>query len=136
MQTIECVKPKAFILKMVKGILSDKFKTVWACILKCLKACGYSISWQTMKTSDFGIPQERGQIYVVGFRLDLKQSKKEFAWPVYTGAHRLVRDIVGLHASAGIDAIAKGLPPKREYAGARERGCMSQRSCPQIPWRD
>ena len=67
LEVIKIKQPKFFILENVKGLLSnDKGKT-WGKIqdeLKKLKE--YKVKWKVLNTKDFGIPQNRERIYIVG----------------------------------------------------------------------
>ena len=58
-------KPKFFILENVKGILR---KGIWDSILPELKNTGYNISYKVLNTKDYGIPQNRERLYIVGCR--------------------------------------------------------------------
>jgi len=62
-------KPKAFFLENVRGLLShddgETFKTIERVIKKEL---GYSFFPQIVKASDFGLPQHRPRLFMVGFR--------------------------------------------------------------------
>ena len=78
---LEYHKPKCFMLENVKGLLShDKGNTfrVMKDILE--KKLDYKIYYKVLNAKDFGIPQNRERIFVVGFRNDLKLNKK-FKFP-------------------------------------------------------
>ncbi|WP_439328404.1 DNA cytosine methyltransferase [Lonepinella sp. BR2357] len=60
-------KPQAFLLENVKQLKGhDKGKTL-AVILEHLKSAGYKVYYDVLKARDFGIPQNRERIYIVGF---------------------------------------------------------------------
>ncbi|KZX12881.1 DNA cytosine methyltransferase [Methanobrevibacter curvatus] len=60
--------PKAFILENVKGLVNhDKGKTI-KIIKRRLRELGYSIFYDVLNSKDYGIPQNRERIYIVGFR--------------------------------------------------------------------
>lgn len=66
------IKPKVFIYENVPGMLShDKGKT-WNTISNVFDSLGYSWSLNKLTATDFGIPQDRTRLYVVGFRKDVK----------------------------------------------------------------
>lgn len=59
-------KPKFVLLENVVGLLShDKRKTI-AIMLKSLTDAGYSVDFQIMISTDFGIPQKRERVFIVG----------------------------------------------------------------------
>ncbi|MEA3493050.1 MAG: DNA cytosine methyltransferase [Candidatus Margulisiibacteriota bacterium] len=60
-------KPKAFLLENVKQLVGhDKGKTLRT-ILEHLKALGYFVHWKVLNALDFGLPQKRERIIIVGF---------------------------------------------------------------------
>ena len=60
--------PRAFILENVKGLINhDKGKT-FKIIKKSLKDLGYSLFYEVLNSKDYGIPQNRERIYIVGFK--------------------------------------------------------------------
>ena len=61
-------QPKVFIFENVAGLLShDKGKT-WQVIQDVLKDIGYNIFFEKLNGKNFGIPQHRERIFVVGFK--------------------------------------------------------------------
>lgn len=78
LEVIEKKQPKYFILENVKGLKThDKGNTwnvVWNSILE-LQKYGYIVKWKILNTKDYGIPQNRERIYIVGCK------DKNFEWP-------------------------------------------------------
>ncbi len=70
-------KPKAFLLENVKGLIShDKGKT-FSTILQILQEeLGYNVFYEVLNAKDFGMPQNRERILIVGFL-----EKVSFAFP-------------------------------------------------------
>lgn len=59
-------QPKGFILENVEGLVShDKGKT-FSIILDTLNQLGYNVSFKILNSKDFGVPQERKRIYIIG----------------------------------------------------------------------
>lgn len=86
-------RPKAFFLENVKGLLiHDKGKTIQT-ILKVLREDldYYVPDPQIVNAMNFGVPQHRERVYIVGFRKDLNVS--EFAYPVPTDTTKTFADI-------------------------------------------
>lgn len=61
-------KPKYFIWENVKGTLSSNQGWDFAEVQTQMAECGYSLRWQVLNARDFGVPQNRERIFVVGFR--------------------------------------------------------------------
>ena len=86
-------RPKAFFLENVKGLLiHDKGKTIQT-ILKTLREDldYYVPEPQIINAMNFGVPQHRERIYIVGFRKD--QNIKEFNYPAPTDNSKIFSDI-------------------------------------------
>jgi len=59
-------QPRFLILENVKGLLShDKGKT-FRTILRVLDGLGYDLQWQVLNSKDYGVPQSRERVYIVG----------------------------------------------------------------------
>jgi len=76
---LKIIKPKMFIFENVKGILSMKDganHSVMNRIVERFKNIeenfGYNVSYQTLDAVNFGVPQYRERVFIVGIRNDLK----------------------------------------------------------------
>lgn len=72
---VEESKPKVFIYENVKGFLSidkidkkEKYGETFKNFVQSFKELGYTIYYEILNTKDYGVPQNRERIYVVGFR--------------------------------------------------------------------
>jgi len=68
---IRCLRekrPKYFIWENVKGLLSSRRGFDFGNILTAFSESGYALWWQVLNAKDFGVPQNRERIFVVGFR--------------------------------------------------------------------
>lgn len=62
------VQPKFFIYENVKGLLNhDKGKT-WEIVKECFDELGYYYETKIFNSKNFGIPQSRERIFVIGFK--------------------------------------------------------------------
>lgn len=74
----EC-HPKVFIYENVRGLLSHNGGNTIKTMLEVLESLNYSIiSPQILNASDFGIPQKRRRLFIIGFRNDLNYSPFSF----------------------------------------------------------
>ena len=63
---LKAKRPKGFVLENVEGLVNhDNGKTL-AVILNTLDELGYHVSAKVLNAKDFGVPQERKRIYIVG----------------------------------------------------------------------
>jgi len=65
---LEGLKPRAFVMENVGGMVKGKMKFMFVEILKALKACGYQVSARLMNAMYFGVPQDRERIIFIGIR--------------------------------------------------------------------
>ena len=73
-------EPKIFILENVKTLVTLNKGSYFNEILSRLENNGkYNVNWKVMNSKDYGIPQSRDRLYIIGI---LKtESKKEFEFP-------------------------------------------------------
>lgn len=64
-------KPRCFIAENVKGILSANGKSAFPLIIKEFEDSGYNVSFKLLNAVDFGVPQKRERVIIVGIRKDL-----------------------------------------------------------------
>lgn len=60
-------KPKYLFLENVPGLLSHDRGKTFKTILSSLDELGYDVTWQVLNSKDFGVPQSRKRLYIVGF---------------------------------------------------------------------
>ena len=87
-------RPKAFILENVKGLINHNKGNTLEVILETLRndLDYYVPDPEIVNAKDFGVPQNRERIFIVGFRNDL--GIKQFSYPKPTGLIVKVEDIL------------------------------------------
>lgn len=60
------LKPRYLLLENVKGLLNHSRGTTFATILNTLGELGYWVEWQILNSKDFGVPQNRERVFIVG----------------------------------------------------------------------
>jgi DNA (cytosine-5)-methyltransferase 1 len=73
---IKEIQPNAFIFENVKGLLSHDSGKTWEVIQNTFKELGYDYHAKVLNARDFGIPQNRERLFVVGFK-----KKRNFNFP-------------------------------------------------------
>ena len=61
-------KPRFFIGENVKGLLSANNGQAFPMIIKEFEKAGYHIKYNLLNASEFGVPQKRERVFIVGFR--------------------------------------------------------------------
>ena len=59
-------KPRNFILENVKGLLSHNKGKTFETILGILSDLGYIVEWELLNSKNYGVPQSRERMYIVG----------------------------------------------------------------------
>ncbi len=78
---IQGKEPKAFLLENVKGLTHHDKGNTFKVILETLDELGYHVYDKILDASDFGLPQVRKRIYIVGIKKDLFEDKPNFRFP-------------------------------------------------------
>jgi DNA (cytosine-5)-methyltransferase 1 len=63
---IQETKPTVFLLENVKGLVLNNNGKYFKFILNSLKSIGYNVSWKLLNSKNFGLPQNRPRVYIVG----------------------------------------------------------------------
>ena len=72
---VETFKPKMFVMENVPGILTMDNGNVIKRIEKSFSKIGYIIQYKVLFASDFGVPQERKRIFIVGSQEKISPEK-------------------------------------------------------------
>lgn len=78
-ETTKNVKPKAFIFENVKGLADPRNKKNLKLIINELSAIGYTVRYKVLNAFDYGLPQSRERIFIVGIRNDIDST--DFKYP-------------------------------------------------------
>lgn len=87
------IRPKVFIYENVKAVLSNDEGRTWKIMKKVFTDLEYTWKYKVLNAKDFGIPQNRERIFVVGFRNDLKLNK-EFEFPNSVVLNKKLQDFL------------------------------------------
>lgn len=82
-------KPKAFVLENVKLLAGHNGGKTLARILEVLRNLGYLVDKKILNALDFGLPQRRERIFIVGFK-----NPVDFTWPNKVIPMRSLREIL------------------------------------------
>lgn len=71
------LKPKGFLFENVYGITGAQNGEAWRSIQEGFKSAGYNIFFRILDTADYGVPQHRERLIIVG----LREGEGEFLFP-------------------------------------------------------
>ncbi|MDH6075618.1 DNA cytosine methyltransferase [Umezakia ovalisporum] len=86
-------QPKGFIFENVSGLASPKNRGNLEFILQQLQNVGYCVKWKILNAYDFGLPQNRDRVFIVGVRNDIEKCQ-EYKFPKPLNIHPKVLDIL------------------------------------------
>lgn len=118
---IDWYSPKAFVMENVKGLLSMKNGQVIKIILEAFSKAGkdgYNVAYKVLRASDYGTPQNRERVILIGFRKDLGILPKH---PTpYIMEHALtvdeaISDLPIINSGQGKEMMAYPVAPQNVY---------------------
>ena len=68
---IDAKKPKFFLAENVKGLTNLAKGTVFQMILSDFSSLGYKVSYRVLNAADYGVPQTRQRVIIIGVRNDI-----------------------------------------------------------------
>lgn len=102
------IRPKVFIYENVKALLSNDEGKTWKTVSKIFTDLDYNWKKAVLNAKDYGIPQNRERVFVVGFRKDLKL-EKDFDFPVPIELKKKMQDFLIDNAPGGYFLPEKGV---------------------------
>ena len=72
-------RPRYFLLENVKGLLSHDEGKTFQTILGVLSDLGYEYQWQVLNSKNFGVPQNRERVFIVGH---LRETSRPEVFPI------------------------------------------------------
>ena len=94
-------KPKSFIFENVKGLVDPRNKEALSFILERIKQAGYHAKHFVINSHDYGVPQNRIRIYLIGFKN--KKYFNEFSLPKPFDKKVTLANVLGLEIKQRID---------------------------------
>jgi DNA (cytosine-5)-methyltransferase 1 len=88
---IESKRPAAFVAENVKGLISANKGEALPLILEEFRLAGYHVQYRLLNAADFGVPQRRQRVFIVGFLSPLAASRFEFPNPTHENSHVKIR---------------------------------------------
>jgi DNA (cytosine-5)-methyltransferase 1 len=92
-RALSLIKPKAFIVENVSGMVRSNYKHLLDDQLKVFSEEGYNVQFKVLNAAHFGVPQERKRIFIVGIRHDFDV---EYHFPEPTHGQDKVDDFVSI----------------------------------------
>ena len=99
------IRPRAVMLENVRGFLDPKFDAYRSSILDAIRRLGYRVDIKLLQANDFGVPQIRPRVVIVGIRKDEECS---FSYPeanrrAAPSVGEALREMMGANGWKGLD---------------------------------
>ena len=78
LRLVEEICPRAVMIENVRGLLDSKFDAYRTSILSKLEEMNYNVHMKLLNASDYGVPQLRPRVIIVGIRKDIEDT---FSFP-------------------------------------------------------
>ncbi len=114
---IKAVQPNVFIFENVKGLLSNNGGETWKLLEASFKSTGYQIQYKVLNAKDFGIPQNRERLFLIGFK-----KKRKFEFPKTENLGLTMQDLLEDSVQSRYHLPEKGIV----YVGRHARKKFTQ----------
>ncbi|MBM32229.1 MAG: DNA (cytosine-5-)-methyltransferase [Chloroflexi bacterium] len=130
-------QPKAFIFENVRGLVNHDNGKTWEVIRTVFNEINYKIFYKILNSKDFGIPQNRERIFVVGF----KDNKQEFLFPKKIELNSTMQDFLEDYIDTkyylkdkGVKFVTSSKNRKKRYTQINGKIALCQKANQQFNW--
>jgi DNA (cytosine-5)-methyltransferase 1 len=102
------IEPRFLLLENVKGLLSHDKGRTFAIILSTLDELGYDVEWQVLNSKDFGVPQNRERVFIVGHS---RRFPRREVFPLYGASPEAELEFIG-----GIETAKRWLDDGKNHS--------------------
>jgi DNA (cytosine-5)-methyltransferase 1 len=92
LRVIRRTKPLFFVAENVHGLIHARNLPSFKKIVELFENEGYLVNWKLLKASDYGVPQDRERVFIVGYH---KSLGKAFTFPQPHLTKKTLRDAIG-----------------------------------------
>ena len=85
-------QPRLLLLENVKGLLSHDKGRTFNTIISTLDELGYDAEWQVLNSKDFGVPQNRERVFIIGY---LRGTGRPKVFPFLGSNEQNLKQIIG-----------------------------------------
>lgn len=113
-------KPLAFIGENVKGLLTMGDGQIIEAIIAEFSECGYDVFCKLVNARNYGVPQDRERVIIIGFRKDI--GVRNFELPDTNGEKMNLREAIGNMPEAKTEDVCNAPYSSRYMSRNRKRG--------------
>ena len=86
-------KPRLLLLENVKGLLSHDKGDTFATIITTLDELGYDCQWQVLNSKNFGVPQNRERVFIIGH---FRGTSRPKVFPIGESGQKIIKRRKGI----------------------------------------
>lgn len=131
-------QPKIFIYENVKGLLNHDGGNTWKVVKEVFHSLGYDLYFQVMNSKNYGIPQHRERIFVVGFK---SPPKDGFQFPIEIPLEYTMQDFLEDYTDSkyylkekGIKFVTSSKNRQKRYTQINGNVMLCQKANQQFNW--
>jgi len=130
------IKPKVFIFENVRALLSVDNGEAWKIIYNKFRQTGYTFYYDKLNAKNFGIPQNRERLFVIGFK-----NKQNFLFPQPVKLKNNMQDLLEGEFDKkfylppkGVAFVTKNKNLKKRYTQVNGKIALCQKRNQQFNW--
>lgn len=133
------IRPKVFIYENVTGMLNHDGGRTWRVISEIFDELEYKWTYYVLNAKDFGLPQNRRRIFVIGYRKDLLRYFDRLEPPKKIKLTKYMNDYLDKNVPNKYYLPEKGFkrvvdPNQRKHVALNGRIARCQVACQQYNW--
>lgn len=118
-KTLNFLKPKAFLVENVRGLMTMWKGQVFKKIINKFESTGYFVKYALLNSAEYGVPQIRHRVFIVGVRKDLNVKfsfpKPEFNKNNYLTCEEAIGNLPSLEKEIILKDISYTETPKTKF---------------------
>jgi len=112
LRAVQFTRPRAVLIENVRGFLAPTHTAYRESIVRELEALGYTVQFKLLNAADYGVPQRRLRVFIVGFWHPPDAAR--FRWP--TATHSLEALVLAKYVTQTLPGADR--PPSRVESAA------------------
>lgn len=136
-RVVSQTEPKVFIFENVKGLVNHDGGKTWNVVQDVFHDLGYSLFSQILNSKDYGIPQHRERIFVIGF----KDKSVDFEFPQKITLERTMQDFLEDYTESkyylkekGVKFVTSSKNRNKRYTQINGNIALCQKANQQFNW--
>ncbi len=125
LRVVAITNPDWVVFENVKGILETEGGRFVEAILESLEKCGYTLTHGLLNAADFGVPQNRFRLFIIGSRHGLSVNLPSPTHSRHITVAEAINDLPSLVNGASVCKLNYGSNAPSEYAKSMKNGLQS-----------